>query len=457
MNITCPKCFLFIFLLQFVFVYLSIAQDGQWSINKGRSAVNYKISQPENPNLDFDNNYVTIVYFEGLGLNKLTKGKRDREINNFLDQGYRVVELDYSLDSIQSLISTSVNSEIIAVNNAVAKGEFCGLSDCSKNRTFVLFEGYRLKENVPYFIDDPFVYNTPKEYVVGDTLFMDIIYPKYSKHKVPVILSFSYSNSYATYDSDKKRLTDRNKHQRINLGYTFAGFNDSFLEGAPMKGMAWAIADHPKYCSWGKGKRQNGSNDEYKSFETNPDTGQKVKSAIRTLRAMRKSLNLSGNIGVYGFSRGSTAGAMTIGDRKDSTLMNAGFNQGVDDEIQAAILGPGVFDYTLIYDKADDGDRNMELRCPLVWGKMKDNFEHWQKMGASYLVETPATAPVLFFYNTTDEIYYQDQVKHLRAKLDSLGVPNSAIVDYGKGHSVPTDVDHLEIMYQFFEKYLKKD
>ena len=75
-------------------------------------------------------------------------------------------------------------------------------------------------------------------------------------------------------------------------------------------------------------------------------------------------------------------------------------------------------------------------------------------MGSSYLVETKATAPTLFFYNTTDEFYYQDQISHLKNKLDKLGVPTSTLIDYGTGHSIPQTASSLNTLYNFFKNYL---
>lgn len=249
-------------------------------------------------------------------------------------------------------------------------------------------------------------------------------------------------------------LTDANKDQRLYLPYSLAGFNDSVLEGSPANGMAWAIADHPKYCPWGKGKPINGANDTYKSYEANPDAAQKVKSAIRTIRAMESQLGLSGKIGIYGFSRGSTAGSMAVGDKVVPEIENAGFNLGFPDDIQAAALGPGVFDYTQIYNTLNDGDSNLEKLCPKVWGPLESNHNLWQTMGSSYLVATSATAPVFFFYNTDDDLYYQDQIKHLKTKLDSLHVPTDTLVNYGKGHAIPQTSTSLTKLYTFFKQYL---
>lgn len=428
------------------------ASTGKWESKVTGCKINYKITEANTPNLDFYGNFTTVVYLTNLGFEKIGRNTNETDVNWLLSQGYRVVELNYKQN--RNAVTPKINQDIIAINNAIASGSFCGLNDCSNYKSYILFEGYRIAQDVPYFKDNPMVYNRPVKYSDGDPLNMDIIYPANATVSVPVILSFSYSNSFATYDSDKKTLTDANKDQRLNLNYTLAGFNDSFLEGAPANGMAWAIADHPKYCSWGSGKPLNGPNDAYKSYETNPDTAHKVKSAIRTLRAIGSDLGLSGKIGIYGFSRGSTAGSMAIGDRTVSNFEDTGYNIGISDDVQAAALGPGVFDYTIIYDAIDDGDNNLELRCPLAWGNLKDNYDFWKTMGSEYLVETVATAPVLFFHNTDDSPYYEKQFKHLKAKLDSLKIFNSVLINYGTGHSVPKTSASLTSLYKFFKQYL---
>ncbi len=425
---------------------------GKWNSKTTDSFIRFTARDGRLPAKDFSGNYPTVVYLENLNLKKAGRNSNAKDVKWLLSQGYRVIELDYAGN--KEAVSPGINMDIIAINDSIAAGSFCGYKDCSRYQSYVLFEGYRIKRNVPYFKDDPTVYNTPAEYKEGDLLHMDIIYPANAAVRVPVILSFSYSNSYATYDPEKKQLTAANRDQRLNLGNTLAGFNDSFLEGAPANGIAWAIADHPKYCPWGKGKPVNGQNDAYKSYQTNPDAARKVKSAIRTLRKSGRELGLSGKIGIYGFSRGSTAGSLAIGDRKVPDFENAGFNIGVEDRVQAAALGPGVFDYTQIYNTIGDGDTNLETRCPWVWGPLENNYERWESMGAAYLVQSSATAPVLFFYNTDDERYYQDQLAHFRHKLNSLGIYNSSLTDYGHGHSVPQTKEVLTDMYSFFKKYL---
>lgn len=420
------------------------AATGKWASSVTGGSIIFRTSEPVSPLKDYTGNYMTVVYLENLNVKKIGRNSNAKDVKWLLAQGYRVIELNYAKHPNAG--ANKINTDIIAINDSIAKGAFCGYSDCSKYRSYVLFEGYRISRDVPYFKDNPAVYNYSPNYTDGDSLRMDIIYPANTKIRVPVILSFSYSNSYHG---------DANTNQRLNLSYTLAGFNDSFQEGAPAYGIAWAIADHPKYCPWGSGKPANSTNNKaYSSFETNPDAAQKVKSAIRTLRALGLGMGLSGKIGIYGFSRGSTAGSLSIGDKVVPQFENAGLNIGISDDVQAAALGSGVFDFTQIYNASGDGDAGLENNCPLVWGTLSDNYELWKSQGAAYLVKSAATAPVLFFYNTDDALYYHDQIKHFKAKLDSLGVPTSTLINYGKGHSVPQTDTSLLTLYRFFNQHL---
>jgi hypothetical protein len=224
-----------------------LAVTGKWESKVTGSSIPYIVTEAKVPLKDFADNYVTIVYLQNLNIKKIGQNSNEQDVAWLLAQGYRVIELNYAGN--QHAISPIINADIIAINDSIAHGSFCGYKDCSHYQSYILFEGYRIARNVPYFKDDPTVYNTPEEYTSGDNLNMDIIYPANAAKAVPVILSFSYSNSYATYDAGKKMLTDENKNQRLKQENTLAAFNNSFLEGAPANGIAWAIADHPKYIS----------------------------------------------------------------------------------------------------------------------------------------------------------------------------------------------------------------
>jgi dienelactone hydrolase len=439
--------------LLLMLVVPSQAATGNWASTVTGGNIVYTATEATSPVKDFTGNYLTVVYLENLSCKKIGQNTNATDVAWLLSKGYRVIELNYANNS--NAITPTINADINAINTAINAGSFCGFSNCSKYKAYVLFEGYRITRNVSYFKDEPTIYNYIAQYTTGDSLHMDIIYPANPSATVPIVLSFSYSNSYPTYDSSSGLFTDTNRDQRLNLGNTLAGFKDSFLEGAPANGIAWAIADHPKYCPWGNGKPVGATNNKaYASYETNPDAAQKVKSAVRTLRALGTNLGLSGKIGIYGFSRGSTAGSMAVGDRTVASFENAGNYVGTSDDVQVAALGSGVFDYTLINNGSETDAPSYTTNCPAAWGAMSTNYATWQLQGAAYLAQSVAAAPVIFFYNTDDALYYQDQIKHFKARLDSLGVPTSSITNYGTGHAVPQTSASLTTVYDFFNKYL---
>jgi hypothetical protein len=146
---------------------------------------------------------------------------------------------------------------------------------------------------------------------------------------------------------------------------------------------------------------------------------------------------------------------MAVGDRLVTDFENAGLYTGTSDTVQVAALGSGVFDYTQIYNTAESVDvGSLTTYCPLAWGTLAVNNALWQSQGSYYLARTAASAPVIFFYNTDDAAYYQDQIKHFKAKLDSLGVTTSVITNYGTGHAVPQTSGPLTTVYNFFNRYL---
>ncbi|MFB6319554.1 T9SS type A sorting domain-containing protein [Saccharicrinis sp. FJH54] len=443
-----------LYMLIMVLSFSAKAATGTWNSSVTGGSINYLTTNSENQAVDLAGKKMTVVYLENLGFDKIGQNTNAEDVAWLLSQGYQVIELDYAGSA--DAISPKINNDIIAINDEINNGSFCGLNDCSTTRSYILFEGYRIARDVSYFKNDPKVYNWPTSNGPLDSLYMDIVYPANADVKVPVVLSFSYSNSYYEKSTNNKR------HFRLFLGYTLAMFDDSFLEGAPAKGIAWAIADHPKYCDWGKGKPIEGDDKDYGGYEVNPDAAQKVKSAVRTLRVAGDTLGLSGKIGIYGFSRGSDAGSMAIGDKTVEEFENAGNHIGVSDDVQAAALGSGVFDFTQIFNSLDDGDGNLESKCPKVWGPLDSNRALWESMGSANLVQTSATSPVMFFYNTGDAHYYQDQIQHLKEKLESLDVPVSTITDYGNGfgdltnntHGVPKDTASLAKLYAFFNEYL---
>lgn len=417
------------------------ARAATWNSRITGSALQCRVRTADRPLTDAKGKNMTVVYLENLACEKIGQNPVETDVQWLLDQGYQVIEVDYA--GHPAAKSPGINMDIIAINDALNSGSFAGAVNCSDHRSYILFEGYRLARDVAYFKDDPSVYNYPGGYTDGDSLYMDIAYPANASRPLPAVISFSYSNSW-----------HGNEHRRLFLGYTLAMFDDSFLEGAPAVGMAWAMADHPKYCDWGNGKPVGGANKDYASFEVNPDAARKVKSAVRTLRAKGAGLGLSGLIGVYGFSRGSDAGSMAVGDKYVADFEQAGLHQDVSSSVQVAALGSGVFDFTEIYSENTSGDERLETLCPKAWGELRTNRDKWEYQSSVYLVDTKASAPVLFFYNHSDAQYYQHQIQRFQRRLTAKGIEQGELTDYASGHAVPQDTVSLAKMYRFFGRYL---
>ena len=263
----------FTFLLLSLWATASMAATGTWKSAVTGTPLNYTASAATTAAKDANGKPMTVVYLENLAVQKVGQNSNADDVAWLRSHGWQVIEIDYANHAKAK--APTLNKDIIAINSSLKEGKFCGQT-CSPMRSYILMEGYRICRDVSYYKDDPTVYNYPDAYKTteGDSLYMDIVYPANPKQAVPVLLTFSYSSSYAT----------ANKHKRMYLPYFWGGFNDSFVEGASAVGFAWAVCDHPKYCDWGQGKYTGGANKSLGAVEVNPDAARKVKSAIRTVR-----------------------------------------------------------------------------------------------------------------------------------------------------------------------------
>ncbi len=404
------------------------AATGTWTSQTLGTKISYKLTNSTTQAKDASGKLMVVVYLENLGFEKTGRNTNADDVAWLLSQGYSVVELDYGGDS--QAVVPALNKDIIAINDQLAKGKFCGLTNLSTSRAYVLFEGYRLQRDVAYCKDDPTVYNYPDGYTSGDSLYMDIVYPANPARAVPTMISFSYSNSY-----------HGNTHQRMYLGYTLSMFDDSILEGLPGIGWAWAIADHPKYCDWGKGAYTGGAAKSLGTIEVCPDAAVKVRSAVRTLRHVGHELGLGDSVGVYGFSRGSTAASLLIGDKPFADWLSTDGCRpdatAEDCSVQLAVLGPGVFDYSLMSTSSQEYTR-MKTYCN----------SDWTEQGGARAISEGAV-PCFLFYNTTDDSYYDTQAKHLMQLLDQCNSPYTLLRDFGSGHAVPTQTADIQKVYDF--------
>ena len=434
----------------------ALAGTGKWSSPATGLSLSYTSSAATGTAAkDASGKLMTIVYLKNLSVMKIGTNSTADDVAWLRSEGYQVIEIDYNHH--EKAVSPTLNADIIAINSALQNGSFCGCS-CSPSRSYILLEGYRIQRDIPYYYDDPTVYNYPDVYKDsdGDWLYLDLIYPASPSVKVPVLVTFSYSSSYATNSSGK--LTSANKHKRMYLPYYWGSFKDSFVEGASAIGYAWAVCDHPKYCDWGQGRYTGGANKSLGAVEINPDAARKVKSAIRTVRGIGKPLGLSGDVAVTGFSRGSTAAALAVGDGWIDTYEDATRGRFPEESslVQCAVLGSGMFDYQHALSSSNEYQHMQAFvaanpSCP------------WEQQGALATIQSSASAPTLFFHNTDD--YYKDnnkdpqglyatQASLMKSALDAVGTPTQTLTDYSSGHTVPQTVSTLQTMYDFLLHHL---
>ena len=431
------------------------AATGKWNSQTTGTSISYTASQATGTVAkDQSGKPMTVVYLENLGFQKTGQVSNADNVAWLRQQGWQVIELDYGHSD--KAVSPVLNKDIIAINSSLQSGKFCGQT-CSSWRSYILMEGYRISRDISYYHDDPTVYNYPDVYNTseGDSLYLDLVYPASPSSPVPVLVTFSYSNSFATVNNGK--LTDANKHKRMYLPYYWGAFKDSFVEGASAVGFAWAICDHPKYCDWGQGKYTGGGNKSLGAIEVNPDAARKVKSAIRTVRGVGRMLGLNGEVAVTGFSRGSTAAALAVGDGSIETFNDTsrGRFAGESSQVQCAVLGSGMFDYQSALNSSNEYTRMAAYVSKIGLP--------WEQQGALATIQTNASAPTLFYHNTDD--YYADknkdpqglyatQAQLMKAKLDDLGVTTETLTDYSTGHAVPQSAADLQQMYDFMLRHI---
>ena len=438
---------------------VAMAGNGKWESQVTGTMLNYTTSSATTTAAtDVNGKPMTVVYLENLGFQKIGQNSNAEDVAWLQEQGYQVIEIDYAHD--ERAVSPALNKDIIAINSSLQSGRFCDCN-CSPSRSYILMEGYRICRDISYYLDDPTVYNYPDAYknTAGDSLYLDLVYPANPSSAVPVVVTFSYSNSFATVSNGK--LTAANKHMRMNLVNTWGQFKDSFVEGASAVGFAWAVCDHPKYCDWGQGKYNGGANKSLGAIEVNPDAARKVKSAVRTVRGVGRTLGLSGDVVVTGFSRGSTAASLAVGDGKIDVFEDASRGRFADESssVQCAILGPGMF----VYEHALTSSSEYSHMNAYVTAT---NSTSWSHQGALATIVSSSAAPTLFFHNTND--FYSDnnkdpkglyatQAKLMKEKLDDLGVPTQVLTDYSSGHAVPQTESVLQQMYDFMLNHVSTE
>jgi hypothetical protein len=425
------------FLIGFLLFAVSTAtRAASWTSSATGGAITATVTEP-NPVVTTP---ALVVYLKNLSCERIGQESDATILADFTANGYRVVQLDYAGHA--QATSPFLNADVLKIRNEIGTSTFPGSTGlaAAKNKCYILCEGYRLLRNVPYYLNDRTVYNGAE--TTNVELHMDIAYPSQPSRGVPIVMEYSCSNSFAGNEDD-----------RMNNGNAFTGITDTILEGAPAAGVAWAMADHPKFRDWGQPK----SGGFYSpSFELNPDTIKKVRSSVRVLREVGSNLGLSGNIAIHGFSRGATAGSLATGDLAVPEIDSAGYSTALSGRVQAVLLGSGIFDYSRSggTTTGDPSTSAVDIysRFVTAWGATASNLTLWQSQGAPYYMATSASAPVFLSYNTDDAAWYVYQSQVMAAKLASLGVPYQVVTGTG-AHHVTTTPSTLTSIYSFFKTH----
>ncbi|MBC2605229.1 alpha/beta hydrolase family protein [Pelagicoccus albus] len=370
----------------------SFAQSGEWYSNALGHAIDWKVIQQPS-----EGESITILKLGGL---PEFQAKQD---GVGLD-GSRVIEFDYR--DAPEAIFPYLSRDIQKLRNDLFRNELFKELDLDYARIFILPEGYGLKPDVLYFVNEQ------------RPLLMDIAYPLDADGSVPCVLEFSCDN------------TDRMGN------FSLAVCRDTLLEGFATAGYAFAMADHPVPPP-------------YKGLDPMVDCIPKIKAATRTLRGAGRELGLSDDIAVAGFSRGSGMALALVTTEGNGSFEVKGEYPEEDDTVQAAIVLSGRFTYLNLL-KND----KMWPRYLKAWGESDENPVLWKEQGALDYLEG-ATKPLFLSINSGEGPDAQHQMSLLRQRLTLWGSPYRYATDSdGLGHKVPLDPVLLESMRDYLRDNL---
>ena len=348
-----------------------------------------------------------VVYLKNLAAPRVGMESDAPIIRDLRAAGNLVVTLDYA---------HATNARVPFINRDLGK----------------LRDDFRAKKILPqYKFDDAHIFIVPegcrlKRDVVYDSatnrpLAMDIIYPSQPKQPVGALIEFSCDN--------------QNRFGNTSLSIC----SDTLLDAFATEGFAVAMADHPVAPP-------------YKGLDAMPACAQKIKAAIRTLRAEGARLGLNGKIAPVGFSRGSGMALMLVTTEGMKEFENHGENLGVSSDVQGAVVMSGRFTYLDLLP-----DDHMIPRYDKAWGARTNHLEIWRQHGAlDYL--TNATTPLFLTINCSEAPDALHQMTVLRQRLAELGSDEIFLMDRApRGHKVTLDPEILTPMNTYLKHRLASD
>jgi hypothetical protein len=261
------------------------------------------------------------------------------------------------------------------------------------NRVFIVPPGVMIRQDVEFARDDERV------------LSMDVIYPMSPASPVPTLMEITCDNV-----------------NRMG-GFSLLYCQDTLIENALIRGWSAAMIDHPVRPP-------------YKGIDDPmPQSLDRARAAVTTLRGMAGELNIDGAIVAAGFSRGGPFAAM---------LASTG-------DVEAALVHGNRFDFARLA-----GDDPMWARFEKAWGPVEANRERWLIHGAVHHL-TDACSPMVLNTSDTESKEYREGLKHLHEALTARKIEHLYHVDVdGRGHKVTLDDRRMDEMFAFFSRAISR-
>jgi len=345
-----------------------------------------------------------IIYLKNLASARVGTESDETIVRDFQQAGYRVAIFDYGNNSRARW--PWLNRDLAELRAAIHRHTFLADAKLDAAHIFIVPAGCRLAREVPFARDGARV------------LAMDIVYPAKPARPVSTVLEFSCDNA--------------NRMGNFSLQFC----TDTLLEGAATEGFAVAMADHPVPAP-------------YKGLDAMPECAQRIKAAVRTLRAQAAQLPLDGRIVPVGFSRGSGMALMLVTTAGRPEFDSLGEHRDVSSAVQGAVVLSGRFTYLDLL--PHDG---MIPRYNAAWGDRDTHLDTWRAHGALDYLQAP-TVPLFLSINATESPDALHQMEVLRARLTALG----SAFEYHpekepRGHRVPLAPEVLNPLLDYLRARL---
>ncbi len=346
-----------------------------------------------------------VVYLKNLASPRIGTESDATILADFRAAGYLIVEMDFT--SHTNARVPFLNRDLGKLRNDIRAQRFLGEYQLDDARIFIVPEGCRLKRDVEFYR------------AAGRTLAMDIIYPSQPKQPVGALIEFSCDN--------------QNRFGNTSLSIC----SDTILDAFATEGFAVAMADHPVAAP-------------SKGLDPMPECAQKIKAAVRTLRAEGAALGLNAKIAPVGFSRGSGMALMLVTTEGMAEFEGFGAHTNVSSAVQGAVVMSGRFTYLDLLP-----DDNMHSRYAKAWGERESSLDVWRCHGALDYLTRPAW-PLFLTINCTESADALHQMAVLQKRLSALGNEFIFKMDNEpRGHKVTLDPEILRAMSHYLKQQLR--